>query len=615
MAMRTTNIVALLILLATRSALALPLEVKAQLEVGSGPAAVAYSADDRVAITVNTDDGTLSVADSASWTTAFSTATTCDVPRAAMFEEASASFVVACEQGTVARHTINTDGFPAALEALSEIQLTEAAELVDLAVTDNAAFLLSADGQVFKADLGTSSEVTDSYFPIVLGEAATAITGTTDGGTLVVALAAGDLVELTLDDESYQDVTVASGEADLVDVTGADPFYAISSDGAVFSFLAGDVVMEGLAGLSAGDALFMLEEDGADVLGVLGGGLLTYLDPSTGDELGDAAVIATANDATASSDGYVVVSDPEAGLMQVISSNPWVRILTVSPDPADVAADAIVTATSDVDGTLELLLGGDIDASGTDLGPDVSSISAETDTDLTFSGTTLAEGDNLVFLFVDDGEGAGRDALLINAESSEEESIAAPDAFVVAAGNGKVTLNWYQVEDTEDFVVREYVIYFNNEDFEPTDGDPGFCSEEDEEECSGMTEPVEEATGASDGTGSEEDLADDDDDTGDDDTGDDDTTVFDGTYSKTVDPLTNGTTYYFAVAAVSTEDEIGPFTSVISATPQETGGAAWLAGDPGGYGCDGCSTAGGATRGMALLGLLGLVALVRRVTR
>ena len=628
MAMRTINVLALLILLAARPAFALPDEVKAQFEVGAGPAAVVFSDDDRVAIAVNTDDGTLSVADSANWLAGATTATTCDTPRAAAFEAVSASFVIACEQGTVARHTVNTETFPAGLDALSEIQLTEAAELVDLAVTDNVAFVLSADGQLFKVDLSTSSEVTDSYFPIALGEAAVAIAGTTDGSTLVVALAAGDLVELTLDDESYAVDTIASGEADLADVTGNDPFYALSSDGAVFRFVAGDVVMEGLAGLNEGDALCLLDDDGSPVLGVLGGGLLTYLDVDSGDEIDNVAVIATANDAAASTDGYVVISDPGADLMQVITDNPWVRIETFSPDPADTEADVIMSVTSDVDGDLSLLLGGDIDGSGSDLAPDVTALVAEETVDITFSGSALADGDNLVFLFVDDGNSSGRNAALITAETTTEGEVVAPSAFAASAGNGLVSLSWYEVED-DGFTVDYYLIYFSNEDFEPLDGDPGFCSEEDEELCSGIIEYVVDASGASDGTRSDEDTqddddddttgdddsADDDDDTADDDTGDDDTTTFDGTYSVTIDPLTNGTTYYFAVAAVTTEAEIGAFTEVVSATPQVTGGAAWLAGDTGGYGCGGCSTTGGSKRGMALLGLLGLVALVRRVTR
>ena len=105
-----------------------------------------------------------------------------------------------------------------------------------------------------------------------------------------------------------------------------------------------------------------------------------------------------------------------------------------------------------------------------------------------------------------------------------------------------------------------------------------------------------------------------DDDTSDDDTGDDDTADDDDTVTLTLSPLTNNTTYYFAVAAVTSDDAIGDFTAVVSAMPQETGGAAWLAGEQGGYGCDSCAVGALHGGGVAAVGLL-LLAVVLRRTR
>ena len=122
----------------------------------------------------------------------------------------------------------------------------------------------------------------------------------------------------------------------------------------------------------------------------------------------------------------------------------------------------------------------------------------------------------------------------------------------------------------------------------------------------------DDAIGDDDTGSGDDDTVDDDDDTVDD---DDDDASTDTTVTLTLSPLTNGTTYYFAVAAVDTNGDMGSFTEVLAAMPQETGGAAWLAGDPGGYGCDGCTVNVTPMGEFAALGLLLLLGFVRRMKR
>jgi len=221
-------------------------------------------------------------------------------------------------------------------------------------------------------------------------------------------------------------------------------------------------------------------------------------------------------------------------------------------------------------------------------------------------------------VFVADSDGAtGRAAVELSTTTSSD--IPAPEGFTATAGDAKVTLSWAPVEVT-DATVDYYVIYFGDADFDPEAGDPGYCTD-DGTYCSPVEIYVTDSSSASwmaDDDTADDDTADDDtadDDTADDDTGDDDTDSGSDTVTVTMSPMTNGTVYYFAVAAVTTDEVTGTFTSVVSAMPQATGGAAWLAGDAGGYGCDGCSVVGNPMGEFVALGLLALLGVARRMKR
>jgi MYXO-CTERM domain-containing protein len=639
MSIRPVTLVALLALSVVSTARALPDEVKAELSTGSGPVAVAFSDDDRVVVTVDEDGASLSVIDTADFAGGATTATTCSGPRTLRYAGDSGAFVVACEQGVLARASVSIATFPASLTSLTDIQLSETDDLLDLALDGTEAWALSDAGRIFHVELSTSTETTDGYYPIDLSDgggdddddsAATldvdpvALAVSSDGSTLIVALADGDLVEVALDDEDYLLTYVSTGEDDLVGVVGQDPFYLLSSAGTVMSYEAGSYAPLTLAVVTEGGGLTTLTDDGADLLAVAGGNQLTYIDVDTGLSAGSATLPGDGDAVAVSTDGYAAVVDNGNGVLQVLTDNPWVSILSTSPDSLteDEIEDITLTLTTDADGALQVLLEGDIDASGTDLAPDQTQISGDVETEVVVTSELMTSGYNTVFVFAEDDDGkVGRAATQIYMTGAVD--IPAPEGFSVTAGNGKVELAWAEVDEV-DVSVDHYVVYFSDTSFDPDDGEVVFCSAEDEEMCS-PTEVLVTASAAwlSDGEGREDDdtadddTADDDtadDDTGDDDTGDDDTGD-DGSVSVTLSPLTNGTLHYFAVAAVDIYGEVGTFTGVVSAMPQETGGAAWLAGDPGGYGCDGCTVTGNPGGELVVLGVLGVLAVLRRSVR
>ena len=620
-------------LVVAASAHALPDEVKAEYSTGAGPVDAAFSDTHRLGVVVNADASTLSLLDTAQPDAGLTSMATCADPTAVVYE--GDAFVLACGAGLISRYSVSLGSFPATLSTLTDIQLAAVVDLTHLAASGDDAWALSETGWIHHVDLAASTETGDSYYPIDLADdlgddddddddddsaatptvTAVGMAAASDSASVVVALDDGWLFDVALDEEVFTTTLVDSGSADLVDVVGDGPFYLLDSGGTVMSYEAGSYAVDVLTAVGSGAGLALAEVDGSEVLLVMGDGQLTFVDPSTGDGYGAVTVSSGVAVAAATGDGYLMAVDGDADLVQLLTGNPWVRILDAQPDPVDLEDDVTLTVTSDVAGTLDVLLGGDIDASGADLGPDVTDLTADEETDVVFSAATLADGTSVVYAFVEDGDGlTGRTAIALSTGTNTE--IEAPQAFAISAGNAKVSLSWAPVTAT-DVTISHYLVYFADANFEPDSGDPGYCEDDDGELCSGF-----EVTSSAMAFIFDADAADDDDSAADDDDDDDDTVGDDDdtssgttTVSTTVEPLTNGTTYYFAVAAVDTDGAMGSFTEVVAAMPQETGGAAWLAGDPGGYGCDGCTVSGTPFGEVAALGLLLLLGAARRIKR
>lgn len=195
--------------------------------------------------------------------------------------------------------------------------------------------------------------------------------------------------------------------------------------------------------------------------------------------------------------------------------------------------------------------------------------------------------------------------------------VAAPGTVQATGGDGRVTVTFAEVEGGS---VDGYRVYFSTCDFDagPCAGesdpasyvDPAGAASPLEVDAAGAAAALRAIRGGDDDTVGDDDSAGDDDTaTGDDDTASDDDTVTGDdddpeTLAATVSPLTNGETYFLAVAAVQDGAE-GDWTPAVSATTGATGGWAALAGDDGAScgECSGAATSGGAAPSLLLLSI------------
>ena len=285
-------------------------------------------------------------------------------------------------------------------------------------------------------------------------------------------------------------------------------------------------------------------------------------------------------------DGFIYV--PQAGNDQlaVIGAGPFVRIETVDPTAIDEVSETIsVTFSVDFGGSASEVcdyrfeVDGSIGGGGTEIESATGTATEAESVTVELSGAELPAGDHTVFLFCADADGDDGRASF----SYSSAGLSAPTGLTLTADDGEVALAW-----DDDGTADVFVVYFDTEDFDD-DTFPTTCNN-DGTLCSPHLELP--------GDGGD----DDDDSSGSDD--DDDTSS--GTVSLTVDELTNGTRYHFAVAARSAEGVEGPRTTTRSAIPSRRGGAAVLAGDTGGCSCtSSISAAPGASFGGLLLLLFG----------
>ena len=181
--------------------------------------------------------------------------------------------------------------------------------------------------------------------------------------------------------------------------------------------------------------------------------------------------------------------------------------------------------------------------------------------------------------------------------------LAAPTNFTATPGDAQVVTRWNTINSSD---VDHYLVYFDSQTFTAADT-PTACNA-DLSLCSPVV--VEQPDGDL-GTGDDDSAGDDDDASGAGD--DDDSAVPIGLpYSTVIDQLANRQAWYFAVAAVDSQGNVGPRTAVLSATPSVTGGAAALSGDSGGCTCESSLVIRRSRTALALLVLLALVPLQRR---
>lgn len=403
-----------------------------------------------------------------------------------------------------------------------------------------------------------------------------------------VLLQGGDLWQVLEPEDDGDDDDSVPGDDDSAgdDDSSGDDDSATGARGTDTEY-----VVETFLGLGlptpATDLLYVEDEDG-DLLIAAGSNLVRTLSVD-GADLGSLALTGTVGHVATSSDvdGRAYVAEPLTGLVGVLLAGPSVTIDAVDGDPVPSDDDDLrLTVTVDLGdsphATCEwsVLVDGGIDGSGTAVDALTGTANDTVPFEITVPGSAIPSGNHRIHVrCLDPDEDIGRASTTVY-----KGTLVAPGNVTATAADSRVVLRFTALDDAS---VEQYVIWWSSGTFtatqEPTrtNGDGTVASP------TYLDAPA---------------TAGDDDSAGTENTG----------MSLAVTALENGTTYSFAVAAIDDDGNEGPRSALVSATPGVTGGAAALAGDPGG--CT-CSTATTALAPWAALLLLPILRRPRRRDR
>ncbi|MCB9778340.1 MAG: hypothetical protein H6742_07235 [Alphaproteobacteria bacterium] len=294
-----------------------------------------------------------------------------------------------------------------------------------------------------------------------------------------------------------------------------------------------------------------------------------------GDELQDSFELpesTTAPTEMAFLDDYLVAATSD-GSLHVMTDRPWVEVTATTPTTAVDGDTVQITFTADVDGDVEVRVGGSSDTDGTVL-VEGTATADESQTVTVEVGDDWAEGDNYVRVVVTDDSGrTGHDSAVVSIDNPPPKIGLSDDS--VGWGDGYLDLSFTAPGDEDIATVQVYltVTSFSADDWD--EGGPDFDGDDD----------IDTAALTVDVTPSE-------------------------AVTVRIYPLTNDQTYYLAVRATDAGGLEGPMSNIVTGTPTETYGVAELAGDDGGF----CGAVSGAAS-LGLAGLAGLLGLARRRRR
>ena len=296
--------------------------------------------------------------------------------------------------------------------------------------------------------------------------------------------------------------------------------------------------------------------------------------------------------ASSATDGAIYASVPSMNQVELITAAPFLTLHSVDPTYLPEASDTMEVVFSASMGAAEsdvcdyrFAIGGTIHGGGSTIEGAEGQATDGVEVTATLTGGDLQAGANRMWIYCEDADGdSGRVSF-----AYEYSGLAAPLNFELNPEDQEVVVTW-----THDGITDTYVLYLSDASFTDADA-PVFCNG-DASICSPYLVDVINPVGDDDDSADAGD---------DDDSGDSSDSVSEGDeVSVTVDGLTNGTTYYFALAALDEHDSEGPRTDVLSATPSVLGGAAALAGDTGGCSCNSSVPADGGLPVLLLVGLL-----------
>ncbi len=492
------------------------------------------------------------------------------------------TFWVACGDGTVV---------PVSVDAMRQVSLGEA-----LTISDYPNLGLTTDGEILwvvseadtniqlhRVDLATLAVDADDSFPSSLS-----LSGFEDvaltGGLVIVTHGSDDTSRVDLNTGSASRSSEGLGGRDLTQIAvgGNNVFIADANGGLVRYYTAGNrddyaILLDDADGLTGVGAL-ALDEGGDEPMMILyetGAGELLffeYLGSTVSDQL---SLALPAGDIQALSVmGDYLLGGTSGSTLEVATEAPWVTITSAPAETLSAGDSFELGFSADEDGDYSLRLGapdGEELASGSLLAGEVISAALEV-------GETFIEGANRLYVLLD-GRGTVDGGAAVDVDVDNPPSRVALAEGDVGFGDGKIHL---QVPAISDADLADYRIYLSTVGWDPADYSAGGPAYEGPDE--GLESPLSISPDEAVSPG------------------------VDAFY--TIEPVTNGVTYYVAVRAVDSGGLEGPMSEVVSVVPQQTLGAAELAGEAGG--CQGLSSRGPAPASLALGALAGLMALSRR---
>ncbi|HMV69796.1 MAG TPA: hypothetical protein PKA64_23350 [Myxococcota bacterium] len=514
------------------------------------------SDDERVVVGVG-GDGRVVLLDAESWVTA--KASVCNAKSVAIADRASRSdylLYVGCADGTL--HTLRWSG-----SALSTLQVDGAAEVIELAQNPLIGAWRSTSGVIYAlAEASGDAQHVHSYDP----STGAVDTATAAGAELlrrdfregvIARSASGDIIYVAHGGNDFTQIQIGSGltlpnaqlsrAVEVEDITLAPSLSGLPTGVWISDPDNGLLQWNGSSGLGA--AVSITTIDGS--LGDLRAALVQYNEAHTAVEsvilhqrgsikavpqavlgqtpLAEFDVGFDGVDMVEGPYGYVIVGTDDGALV-VLTANPWVDELTLSPSEGEVGTVVTASFTTDTAGSWKLLRGGTRSGDGVVIAS--GSVDAPGQVQATFTvDSSFTEGETAIYARVSDADGAGhaRAAFLID-NPPLQVSLGSTN---VGFGDGELLIDFAALTAVD---IDHYDLYISTEQFSASDYPTG-GPESSEPPRSPREVSAEEG---------------------------------ESRVQTRIGNLDNNVSYYIAVRAVDTQGTEGPMSQVVVGMPRQT---------------------------------------------
>lgn len=551
---------ALLSLLALPSALALPSQVGQTFDGAVGTAAGLAVSDDGMLVALAGSVG-LSITDLRVPGEGGQISSSCadTGARDVVFVDSAIygeRFYVVCSAGGVEYVDLDRSTYPVGLSSSEKITVGSDGGSPSFLVSapgDSAVFVVSQEDGVYSIHSVGHSLTGGEAEALLLEFSGTAVAASVSGtGTpLMVARSDGFLTELERSGDTYIGSTtvpftpLGTLEAVLSSANFASSFVADFSGNEVWQILQGStsavpfgpdfIAPMDLAEVidDAVPVLWVGEQDGRVSAWDSSQELLVDLDSG----------VAGLSHLAASMDepDTLVLADSSGGLT-VLHDRPSLSSISVTPTTVLEGESFVLSFSADLGGSWDARVGGDHQlGSGSSLG--TGTLEAEVAASIELLAEDLpSEGDNRIFVFLDDGEAVGWDSVVVTLDTPPD-GIGTP---TLGRGDEKLYLTWVNSEETD---IASYDLFVSESEFD-AESLPNFTLEGDGGEVTEFPLSIDAGL-----PGVEQ------------------------TYE--LEGLTNGTTYFLALRPVDEGGLVGPLSDLVSGAPERTCGAAECANDPG----------------------------------